>query len=73
MVGSGNVGVIVSYQLMQAGIKVGIVDVTQKPGGYEAYGKAKKSRSAFYPRHTIKRALGSHCVEGAEIVEVIRI
>ena len=30
MVGSGNVGVIVSYQLMQAGIKVaGIVDVSK--------------------------------------------
>ncbi|WP_341876196.1 FAD-dependent oxidoreductase [Defluviitalea saccharophila] len=72
MVGSGNVGVIVSYQLMQAGIKVaGIVDVTQKPGGYEVHmAKLRRAGVPFYPRHTIKRALGSHCVEGAEIVEV---
>ncbi|MDK2786877.1 MAG: hypothetical protein PWP07_102 [Epulopiscium sp.] len=72
MVGSGNVGVIVSYQLIQTGIEVaGIIDVGEKAGGYEVHmAKLRRAGVPFYPRHTIKRALGSTCVEGAEIVEV---
>jgi thioredoxin reductase len=40
MVGSGNVGVIVSYQMMQAGSRVAaVIDAASKIGGYAVHGK----------------------------------
>lgn len=48
MVGSGNVGLIVSYQLMQAGAEVvGIVEGAPKIGGYGVHARQdQKSRRA---------------------------
>ena len=55
MIGSGNVGLIVGYQLMQAGAElVGIVEAAPKIGGYAVHA-AKISRAGvpFYLGHTI--------------------
>lgn len=59
MVGSGNVGLIVSYQLMQAGADVvGIVEAAPKIGGYGVHAaKIRRAGVPFYLSHTIKCAI----------------
>ena len=59
MVGSGNVGLIVSYQLMQAGADiVGIVEAAPKIGGYGVHAaKIRRAGVPFYLSHTIKCAV----------------
>ena len=59
MLGSGNVGIIVSYQLLQAGAEdKAIVEAAPALGGYGVL-KAKVRRAGvpFIP-HTIARAIG---------------
>lgn len=58
MIGSGNVGLIVSYQLMQAGADVvGIVEAAPKIGGYGVHAaKIRRAGVPFYLSHTIKQA-----------------
>ena len=58
MVGSGNVGLIVSYQLMQAGAQVvGIVEAAPKIGGYCVHaGKIRRAGVPIYLSHTIIHA-----------------
>ena len=72
MVGAGNIGLIVTYQLLQAGIRVAaIVEAADKVGGY--YVHANKIRRLGVPillRHTVKYALGKDGVEGAVIVRL---
>ncbi|MCR4441465.1 MAG: NAD(P)/FAD-dependent oxidoreductase [Peptococcaceae bacterium] len=70
MIGSGNVGVIVSYQLMQAGAEVvAIIEAAPRLGGYGVHtAKVRRAGVPFYTSHTVKRALGKDKVEGAEIV-----
>ncbi len=72
MVGSGNVGVIVSYQLLQAGVEVvEVVEALPEIGGYQVH--ASKLRRAGVPintRHTIKKAIGEEKVEGAVVQEI---
>ncbi|MDR1471288.1 MAG: NAD(P)/FAD-dependent oxidoreductase [Synergistaceae bacterium] len=67
MVGAGNIGLIVSYQLMQAGVQVAaILEAMPNIGGYWVH--AAKIRRLGVPillRHTIKAALGDVVVEGA--------
>lgn len=72
MLGSGNVGVIVSYQLMQAGAEVvGIVEAAPKLGGYGVHtAKVRRAGVPFYVSHTISRIIGENWVEGVEIVEL---
>lgn len=72
MIGSGNIGLIVSYQLLQAGAEVkAIVEIADKIGGYEVHAnKIKRFGVPIMLRHTIKEALGDQRVEGAIIVEV---
>ena len=72
MLGSGNVGLIVSYQLMQAGAEVvALVEGAPKIGGYGVHaGKIRRAGVPIYTAHTIKRAFGDGKVEGVEIVEV---
>ena len=58
MVGSGNVGLMVSYQLLQAGASVvGLVEAADHIGGYGVHA-AKLSRAGipFYLRHTVVKA-----------------
>lgn len=72
MVGAGNIGLIVSYQLIQAGVEVAaIIDAADAVGGYLVH--ASKVRRLGVPiktRYTISRALGEHQVEGAVIQQV---
>ena len=72
MVGSGNVGLIVSYQLLQAGAKVAaIVEAMPRIGGYAVH--ASKVRRASVPiltSTTIKEAKGNGKVEKAVIVKL---
>ncbi|MDR2487249.1 MAG: NAD(P)/FAD-dependent oxidoreductase [Clostridiales Family XIII bacterium] len=72
MLGSGNVGLIVSYQLMQAGCEVvALVEAAPGIGGYGVHA-AKISRAGvpIYTRHTIVEAKGSERVEQVVIAEV---
>jgi thioredoxin reductase/Fe-S-cluster-containing hydrogenase component 2 len=72
MVGSGNVGLIVSYQLLQAGAEVvAVVEALPNIGGYWVH--ASKLRRAGVPiltHHTIVEARGKERVEEALIVQV---
>lgn len=72
MVGAGNIGLIVSYQLMQAGVQVAaILDAGPRIGGYLVH--AAKIRRAGVPiltRHSIKEAVGTDRVTGAVIVQL---
>jgi len=72
MVGAGNIGLIVSYQLKQAGVEVAAVIEGQPViGGYLVH--ASKIRRAGVPvltRHTILEAYGNGLVEGAVIAEI---
>ncbi len=72
MLGSGNVGLIVSYQLMQAGAEVvAIVEGAPKIGGYGVHaGKIRRAGVPIYTGHTIKRVFGKEEVEGVEIIAV---
>jgi thioredoxin reductase len=68
-VGSGNVGLIVSYQLMQAGAEVtAVVEAAPRVGGYAVHA-AKISRAGVpvLTSSTVTRAFGQDGVEAAEI------
>ena len=72
MIGSGNVGLIVSYQIMQAGGKVtALLEAAPRIGGYGVHA-AKISRAGvpILTRHTVKRILGDEKVEGVIIVQL---
>lgn len=50
MVGAGNIGLIVSYQLMQAGVEVaGIIEAAPKTGGLSGPCLRKSAAPVFYP------------------------
>ncbi len=72
MLGSGNVGLIVSYQLMQAGAEVvALVEGAPAIGGYGVHaGKIRRAGVPVYVGHTIKRVSGTDKVEKVEIVQV---
>ncbi len=69
MVGAGNIGLIVSYQLLQAGVQVAaVLEAQDRVGGYWVH--AAKIRRLGVPillRHTITKALGERSVAGAMI------
>ena len=70
MVGSGNVGLIVSYQLMQAGADVlALIEAAPNIGGYGVHaGKIRRAGVPIKVGHTIKRVIGKDQVEAVEIV-----
>ncbi len=70
MVGSGNVGLIVSYQLMQAGAQVvALIEASDSIGGYAVHaGKLRRAGVPIYLSHTINRTFGEDEVQGVEIV-----
>jgi len=72
MVGSGNVGLIVSYQLVQAGSEVvGVIDSLPKIGGYQVHaGKIRRLGVPIITSHSIVEAFGFPCVESAVIARV---
>jgi len=72
MLGSGNVGLVVSFQLLQSGCEVvAVVDAAPRIGGYGVHA-AKLARTGveFYLSHTIKKAEGTDHVTGVTITEV---
>jgi len=74
MLGSGNVGLVVSYQLLQVGCEVvALVDAAPKIGGYGVHA-AKLARTGvpFYLSHTIIKAEGTNHVTGVTIGQVDR-
>ena len=72
MLGSGNVGLVVSFQLMQAGCEVvALVDAAKRVGGYGVHAaKVARLGVPFYLSHTIVEAEGSDCVTGVTIAQV---
>lgn len=72
MLGAGNIGLIVSYQLLQAGADVvAVVEAMDHIGGYAVH--AAKLRRAGVPiklRHTVKEARGNGRVEEAVLVQL---
>jgi sarcosine oxidase subunit alpha len=72
MVGAGNIGLIVSYQLLQAGIKVeAIVEALPKIGGYLVHAaKIRRLGVPIYTSHSLKEVYGNDGVEKAVISEI---
>ncbi len=72
MLGSGNVGLVVAFQLMQAGCQVeALVDAAPRVGGYGVHAsKVARTGVPFYLSHTIKKAEGTDHVTGATIAQV---
>lgn len=72
MVGAGNIGLIVSYQLMQAGIKVkAVIDAAPRIGGYLVH--ASKIRRMGVPIITSCSVKYAHGKEHLEKVTVWRL
>ena len=72
MLGSGNVGLVVSFQLMQAGCEVvALVDAAPRIGGYGVHAAiVARCGVPFYLSHTIIEAEGDDHVTGVTIGEV---
>ncbi len=69
MIGAGNIGLIVSYQLMQAGVNVkAIIDAAPKIGGYLVHAsKVRRMGVPIYTGYTVKQAHGDDYLKGATI------
>lgn len=72
MLGSGNVGLVVSFQLMQCGCEVvALVDAAPRVGGYGVHAaKVARTGVPFYLSHTIVKAEGETKVTGVIIAQV---
>lgn len=72
MVGAGNIGVIVAYQLLQAGVEVaGIVEAAPQVGGYQVHAaKLKRYGVPIYTSHSVKSAHGDSYLEGVTICKL---
>lgn len=72
IVGSGNVGLVVAYQLKQAGMDVAaIIDAAPRVGGYGVHAaKVARTGVPFYTSHTIVRAEGTDRVTGVVIARL---
>lgn len=72
MVGCGNVGVVVAWQMLQAGCQVAaMIDASPKIGGYAVHAaKVARAGVPFHLRHTILQAHGEDRVTGATIAQV---
>lgn len=72
MLGSGNVGLVVSFQLMQCGCDVvALVDAAPRVGGYGVHAsKIARTGVPFYLSHTIVKAEGEDHVTGVTIAEI---
>jgi sarcosine oxidase subunit alpha len=72
MVGAGNIGLIVSYQLLQAGVRVvEIIEAADHIGGYHVHAaKIRRAGVPIHTGHTIVKALGKEKVTGAVVVAV---
>jgi thioredoxin reductase len=71
-IGSGNVGLIVSYQLMQAGAEVAcVLEGLPEIGGYQVHAsKIARMGVPILTRHTVVKAEGEKFVEKVTIAEL---
>ena len=72
MVGSGNVGLVVSFQLLQAGAEVvAIVEGLPHINGYAVHAnKVMRAGVPIYPSHTVVEAKGTDSVQSVVIAQV---
>lgn len=72
MVGAGNIGLIVSYQLLQAGVEVAaVVEGTPGIGGYWVHAsKIRRMGVPILTSHTVKHAYGDQVLRGVVVQEV---
>lgn len=72
MVGAGNIGLIVGYQLIQAGVDVvAVVEAAPVIGGYLVHAaKLRRSGVPILTGHTVTRALGDGQVDRVEVAAV---
>ena len=72
MLGSGNVGLVVSFQLLQSGCEVvALADAAPRVGGYGVHAaKVARCGVPFYLSHTIVEAEGTDHVTGVVIGQV---
>ncbi len=72
MIGAGNIGLIVSYQLLQAGVEVkAVVEISNSVGGYWVHAaKIRRMGVPILTKHTIVEAIGDEVVKGAIIAQV---
>jgi len=72
MVGAGNIGLIVSYQLMQAGVDVlAIIEALPEVGGYTVHAsKVRRMGVPILTGHTVTCAHGEDHVQGATVVQL---
>jgi len=69
MLGAGNIGLIVSYQLMQAGVEVlCVAEGSPNIGGYLVHAsKLRRMGVPIYTRHSVKEASGKDALESVTI------
>jgi thioredoxin reductase/Fe-S-cluster-containing hydrogenase component 2 len=72
MLGTGNVGLVVSFQLLQCGCDVvALADAAPRIGGYGVHAaKVARCGVPFYLSYTIKKAEGTDHVTGVTIAKV---
>jgi sarcosine oxidase subunit alpha len=72
MIGAGNVGLIVSYQLLQAGVEVDrVVEAMPRIGGYSVHAaKLRRNGVPIYTSHSVKEVYGKDRVEGAIVAKL---
>lgn len=72
MVGSGNIGLIVSYQLAQAGVHVAaVVEALPSIGGYAVHAaKIRRLGIPILTSHTVKKVYGYDQVKGVVIWQI---
>jgi sarcosine oxidase, subunit alpha len=72
MVGAGNIGVIVSYQLLQAGIAVtAVIEASPQIGAYHVHAsKVCRMGVPIYTSHTVLSAHGEESLEKVIIAEI---
>ena len=72
VVGAGNVGLIVAYQMAQAGIEVlAVVEAAPRVGGYEVHAaKLRRMGIPILTRHSVVRAEGETGVEAVVVAEL---
>ncbi len=72
MVGAGNIGVIVSYQLLQAGVEVpAIIEALPHIGAYHVHAsKVRRMGVPIYTSHTVLSAHGKDSLEKITMVAI---
>lgn len=72
MVGAGNIGVIVSYQMLQAGVEVpAIIEAQPNIGAYHVHAaKVRRMGVPIYTSHTILSAQGTESLEKIVFAEI---